>query len=214
MSATGRTAVYRDHAAYDTPPELAAAIVHRLPFAREAIVFEPHVGNGVFIRALRRHSQDHDLDLRLSALDVDPTAAGLSLFSDVFSKVVDFASPDLFDFFRGVGARDRPDWIIGNPPYAEAESGRRVRSVAECHVRQALKLVVAGGSVVFLLRLAFLESEERVEFWRMAPLRHVLVLVQRPSFTSEGKTDSCAYGVFWFTEGWRQRPTLGLLKWR
>jgi hypothetical protein len=96
------------------------------------------------------------------------------------------------------------DWIIGNPPFNEAER----------HVRRALDLT--SRHVAFLLRTAFLESTERVPFWtrHQCDLRKVFVLAQRPSFGQiiqgqetmfgsqvidfDNKTDSCAYGWFWF----------------
>ena len=79
------------------------------------------------------------------------------------------------------------DYTIGNPPYKHAEE----------HTRHALK---HSRHVAFLLRLAFLESGKRVAFWAGpgSCLRSVHVLAQRPSFTLDGRTDSAAYGWFWW----------------
>ncbi len=87
------------------------------------------------------------------------------------------------------------DWIIGNPPY----------KAAEAHLRHALEL---APRVAFLLRLAFLESERRRQLWRAHPPRKVWVLANRPSFTG-GRTDSCAYGWFFWDRTWVGPAQLG-----
>ena len=79
--------------------------------------------------------------------------------------------------------RERPAWVVGNPPFNEAEA----------HVRMALDTAQVG--VAFLLRLAFLEGAKRRAFWTQHPAASVHVLVSRPSFTG-GATDSAAYGFF------------------
>ena len=53
-----------------------------------------------------------------------------------------------------------------------------------------------------LLRLSFLESKGRVKFHQDFPA-DVYVLAKRPSFTGDGKADSCAYA--WFV--WRTPAT-------
>jgi hypothetical protein len=75
--------------------------------------------------------------------------------------------------------------IITNPPFYLAEE----------FVRKALR---CADHVVMLLRLAFLESRKREDFHTEFP-SDVYVLSRRPSFTSNGATDSCAYG--WFVWG-------------
>lgn len=73
---------------------------------------------------------------------------------------------------------------IGNPPYAEAE-------------RHVAKAIQCAGVVAFLLRLHFLGSQKRAEFWRRHPA-DVYVLSERPSFDGEG-TDATEYA--WFVWG-------------
>jgi hypothetical protein len=92
------------------------------------------------------------------------------------------------------------DWIVGNPPYNQAEA----------HIRRALGL---SGQVAFLLRLAMLESRARVDLWRKHPARKVWVLAERPSFTN-GKTDSAAYGWFWWDQTWEGPTELEVVSWR
>jgi hypothetical protein len=84
------------------------------------------------------------------------------------------------------------DLIIGNPPYEYAEE----------FVRQSLRYLAPTGRIVFLLRLAFLESQERgVGLWREHPPYRVLTCSKRPSFTGNGKTDSAAYAVYYWKHG-------------
>lgn len=46
-----------------------------------------------------------------------------------------------------------------------------------------------------LLRLAFLESKKRCDFWQKHPVSKLYVLSERPSFTGAG-TDATAYAWF------------------
>ena len=108
------------------------------------------------------------------ACDADHTAPGLTLADE--RKIGDFLTCSW-----------EADWIIGNPPFTGFEA----------HLDKALTL---APNVAFLLRLAAMESTKRIEPWTRWPLRKVWVLAERPSFTG-GKTDSCAYGWFWFERG-------------
>jgi hypothetical protein len=92
------------------------------------------------------------------------------------------------------------DLIVGNPPFSEALA----------HVEHALTLAPAVG---FLLRLAFLEGQNRAAFWRAHPAYEVHVLTQRPSFTGGG-TDSAAYGFFVWLRGFRGPTHQHHLDWR
>jgi hypothetical protein len=84
---------------------------------------------------------------------------------------------------------------------------------AERHVRRALDAVPVGGHVVFLLRLAFLESVERAPLFIDHPLRQVWVLRKRPSFVKgrTSSTDSAAYGWFWWVKGYAGKTALDFL---
>ncbi|NBV61810.1 MAG: class I SAM-dependent methyltransferase [Rhodobacteraceae bacterium] len=159
---------------YYTPDDLARACVGTLPCLDGLTVLEPSAGGGAFIRALRAHSSR----ARLVALDIDSEALARA---EIDVETVDFLR------WREGGFK-RCDWVVGNPPFAEAQE----------HVEAALRVARVG--VAMLLRLAFLESAERLDFWTGpgAGLDEVRVLAHRPSFTGGG-TDSAAYG--WFV--WR-----------
>lgn len=85
------------------------------------------------------------------------------------------------------------DVIITNPPY----------SLAQEFVTKALG---EADVVIMLLRLGFLESMKRWEWWQENPLSSLLVLSKRPSFTEDGKTDGSGYA--WFV--WDKKNKLGL----
>lgn len=169
--------------AYYTPPAVARACVAALPCLAGATVLEPHAGGGSFVRALG------SAGALVTACDVNPAAPGLAL-----------AQSSWVGDFLGYQPPAAPAWVIGNPPYCAAES----------HVRHALQ--VTGRHVVYLLRLAFLESIRRAPLWRAHPPRRVWVLSARPSFTGGG-TDSAAYGWMWWDAEHRGPPTLGWLDW-
>jgi len=141
--------------AYYTPDALAKHLVGLLPLRAADVTFEPHAGGGAFIRALipRVYS--------VAALDIDPNAPGLAQAH--FPEVGDFLTASI----------PHCTWIIGNPPYSNAEA----------HVRRALD--VTWRHVAFLLRLGFLESRKRaggasvVYRWRHRLRRLRVVLVGR-----------------------------------
>jgi hypothetical protein len=93
------------------------------------------------------------------------------------------------------------DLVIGNPPYR----------IAEDAVRWAVThSLPAGGAVVMLLRLAFLEGQARARgLWREYPPTRVRVLARRPSFTGNGKTDATAYAIF----EWHAKRAATRLEW-
>lgn len=87
----------------------------------------------------------------------------------------------------------RVDCILTNPPY----------SLAQEFVEKAHK---DAEVIIMLLRLGFLESTKRKEFWDKYPLDHLVTLSKRPSFTEDGKTDGAGYAYFI----WDKNNRLGL----
>jgi hypothetical protein len=226
MSSTNRGSEYKKNAAYYTPYDLALAIVARLPgevllrspesVLSDPYILEPHVGGGAFVQALKDCGVAPQ---QIEVMDINPDAPGLEMCRPSGISSVG-------DFLR-VEPRRRPYVVIGNPPFSRPETdptgiptgrmGKKspiMEGCAELHVRRALR--VTTRHVLFLLRLAFLESQERILFWKGYPPRKVWALSQRPSFTG-GKTDSCAYGLFWWDKQWSlsKEPTqLGWMNWK
>lgn len=75
--------------------------------------------------------------------------------------------------------------IISNPPY----------SLAKEIIEKCFELANINTEIIMLLRLAFLESKKRYEFWQQHPVNKLYILSERPSFTGKG-TDATAYAWF------------------
>lgn len=195
MSSTRHPVRAGERDAYYTPDAFARVAVATLGGLHGVRCWEPHAGGGAFVRALVEAGADTHWS------DADPDA-----------PVYQRDRPDLVRVSCGHEAcdalhgwpftmRERPAWVIGNPPFNEAQA----------HVEMALRTATVG--VAFLLRLAFLEGAKRRAFWSQHRPAEVHVLSERPSFTG-GSTDSAAYG--WFV--WRQEvphePILRWLSWR
>jgi len=95
------------------------------------------------------------------------------------------------DFFELSNAELRYDFIITNPPFGLAQE----------FIEKSLTL---ANCVVMLLRLNFLASSKRKEFWQKHRPTAVHVLTKRPSFTGKG-TDACDYAWFVWDATGRQK---------
>ncbi|SFU70692.1 hypothetical protein [Alicyclobacillus macrosporangiidus] len=86
----------------------------------------------------------------------------------------------------------RFDFVITNPPF----------SLAQEFIERSLTL---ANCVIMLLRLNFLASRQRKEWWQKHPPTAIHVLTKRPSFTGKG-TDATDYAWFvWDTTGRQKR---------
>ena len=167
-----------ERGAFYTPDKLAEAICAGLGEGEgPAFVFEPGCGGGAFLRAARGQWPK----CFLVGVDLQPACDGPGLVS----------KRDLFE------VDGQPDLILGNPDYA----------IAERVVRHCLGLLAPGGHLAFLLRLAFLGSEGRAALYREHPLRYLMPIAQRPSFTGGG-SDPMEYGLFIWQQGFDGRGEL------
>lgn len=98
--------------------------------------------------------------------------------------------PDQVCNYLKTNFKGKYNTIITNPPYSEAID----------FIKKALKDVMPGGQVIFLLRINFLGSLTRQNFWKMHPPSHMYVLSKRPSFMKKG-TDATEYAWFVWTKG-------------
>lgn len=205
MSRAGAKSNRRPRDAYLTPTALARHLVGLLPLEPGDTALEPHAGGGAFVDALIDRGVD------TTGWDIDPSLDW---------RVQDFLALDAASLPRGW-----PLWIVGNPPFNEAEA----------HVRQALDLSVRH--VAFLLRLGFAETSKRFPLWQEHPARHLWVLAERPSFgkrlgirqdrqvtlfrpsrsprqLSGTGQDSTAYGLFWWDKDHHGPSTWAVTSWR
>lgn len=103
-----------------------------------------------------------------------------------------------FDIQRGedfleldMSTYGRFDMVITNPPF----------SIAQEFVEKSLLI---SNCVVMLLRMNFVASAKRKEFWERNPWTGCGVLTKRPSFTGKG-TDATDYAWFIWDKTERQR---------
>ena len=174
--------------AYYTPAPLALAICEQLSKIVPAprTILEPSVGSGAFLKAARARWPQSIIGVE----DVDQ--AGLRTL-----RAERRGSP-------GSTGGDY-DLIIGNPPYLDAER----------HVRLALERLAFGGHLAFLLRVGFIASQERAKLYRAHPIRWLIPIIGRPSFTGNGKTDPTEYAVFCWRRGFTGNgEILSGLEWR
>ncbi len=196
MSATNRGGERIEGDRYMTPGSLAAFLTKLLVTegwvsrAKPLRVLEPHAGRGSFVRAVRRELPATHITANDS---VDEVGRWFERGADD-ARVGDFLRMEDGDF----------DLVIGNPPY----------STAEAQIRHSLKLAPRRGAVVaFLLRLAMLESQDRIKLWARHPASAIYVLSERPSF-SGGSTDQTAYAFFVWKRGWTEPTRLYVVSWR
>jgi hypothetical protein len=90
-----------------------------------------------------------------------------------------------------------PDVIITNPPF----------HLAQPIIQKALKDVKDGGFVIMLLRVNFLGSKGRLNFWQKNMPKYMIVHSERMSFLDSGATDSIEYAHFVWQKGYNGNST-------
>lgn len=181
---------------YETPVELCRAALFRPVTNKFQTILDAGAGTGNWGFAARENWPQANL----IGMELDPKRKNPGWYND-------WIPADYPHFAIG----QVPDLIIGNPPYKQAEE----------FIWQAHNQLAYGGGLIFLLRLAFLESVSRGRgLWQKWPPYAIRVLMQRPSFTGDGKTDDTAYAVFYWrrfkqkSDARRVHPKLGWLDWR
>lgn len=180
MSATGRSDVRVESDYYPTP----AWCVHRLLEAVRlpgGAWLEPCAGDGAVVRAVVR------ADVQWTTYDIRPESSAQNIgdFLSVRPRVL-LWEPEVVSPWASV--------CLTNPPY----------SLAMEFVQHAMK---HAHVTAMLLRLNFLGSEGRAQFFRAHP-PSVYVLPNRPSFVG-GRTDACEYA--WFVWGLNATPEIRVL---
>jgi hypothetical protein len=90
---------------------------------------------------------------------------------------------------------EEADLIFTNPPF----------SLAQEFIEHSMSL---APTVIMLLRLNFLGSQKRYDFWQQFPPDGLFILSKRPSFTGKG-TDAIDYA--WFV--WSDKKELQGIHW-
>ena len=172
----------KEYEFYPTPPKLAAKIVEvaqeELCGIKPGMWLEPSMGDGAIVQQLNAQGVGDPIGIEPN---IKPRS-GLSGYFYSFSLEKYLEDETEIKF----GA------IVGNPPF----------SLAEKHLGLLIPRIQPGGVLVFLLRMTFMGSKSRVDFFKEHPPSKVIVLQGRPSFTDDGKTDPSEYGLFiWKRDG-------------
>ncbi len=183
---------------YETPLAFAATTMYSIPCDSTVVqtALDPGAGRGVWGQALRRFNPT----VHITGIDIQHP-----------SDLID--DPELFaETYDEWHMTDYVEWetdkkynlIFGNPPF----------NLVHEFVDKSLGLLAPKGQLVFLMRLAMLESQKRYKtWWTHSPIRKVMVSPRRISFTGDGKSDDTAYAVFVWQEGFEGKPQLDWMWW-
>jgi len=201
MSRAGARADREDSDNYPTPRWCVGQIVRALersyPDALEGTILDPCAGDGNILDVLKLSGYE-----RLRAVELRPeceeplvkiAGKGNVLIGDFLAERSYHQAPgtrgDLGLGSFGDEGLDGPVNVVMNPPYTLARE-----FVEACLDLEPVRWVTV------LLRVGFLESAERADWWPERPPVELFALQKRPSFTRDGGTDGATYG--WFV--WRR----------
>lgn len=180
---------------YETPTHLAYAALSNLPDPKGRLiqniklVHDLGAGSGNWGTALRML-----MGVRAKLVGVDITGAPKGRSASSYTRWI---QTDYLDnaYFEHIPPKFRhPNLIMSNPPFRHAEA----------FIRRGWQELAEGGWMVFLLRLAFLESKRRVTgLWRELPPYKVSVLAERIPWGNhpkgeQGKSDDTAFALYYF----------------
>lgn len=184
MSSTNRGKYRVENDFYATPEWATEAILNELQFPGLGKHWlEPCAGEGAIIKATNKFYQREAPVW--SAYEIDA------------HRAVRMAGIERLDFLNDTpSVSNQIDVILTNPPF----------SLAEEFIRKCLPLAPV---VIMLLRVDFLGSQKRLEFWKNIPAPDLYVIPYRISFDGKG-TDSCEYA--WYVWGWGLNDVAGSWK--
>ena len=169
---------------YETPFWATLAIVPWLPDAIK--VCDPCAGRGAILRALQ-----HGYRPSFAHLPDEPKQSPSFYGFEIRQDLVSFepGHPDIQVADALATDWGKPDLVVMNPPYSQAET----------FVRRALAELAPQGTLAVLLRLGFVATQARRMFWkgRQADL---YVFERRPNFRGSG-SDASEYAWFMFGPG-------------
>ena len=188
----------RENDFYETPLAFAATVMYNIPCQPNSVktALDPGAGRGVWGRALR----PWNYTAHITGIDVQPPS---DLIKDhqIFGRTYDEWH---FGDFLEWETDNKYDLIMGNPPF----------KLVHEFVDKSLGLLEEKGRLVFLMRLAMLESQKRYKtWWTHSPIYKVWVSPRRISFTGDGKSDDTAYAVFEWLNGFDGKPQLDWMWW-
>jgi len=173
MSATNRGSKRNKNDFYETPQYCITNFLNHHWLDNNAVIFDPGCGSGAFPKALRKSGYLNQID----AIDIDEMIYRIDeVDNKYFGNFIEFNPPYEYDV------------VIGNPPYCLAKE----------FVKKSFEIVNKNKfEIIMLLRINFLGSQDRHDFWQKFPVNDIYVLSKRPSFAENGKdTDATEYAFF------------------
>lgn len=175
---------------YPTPAWCVTTLFERCPPPTDVLV-EPSAGDGAIIR----QSVMIDPRRRFWACEIQEQFRQplVTLVGEQRTFIGDFFDPVFQESVRKLCAKERVSFI-GNPPY-------------ELALEFCDTILGAGARyLAMLLRLDFLGSRKRKQFWMLNPLSKLVVLARRPKFKGGTGTDLYNYGWYIWERDERGRP--------
>jgi hypothetical protein len=173
MSATNRGAVRCEADRYITPDEAISNFldVFEIEDSWGKTILEPCAGNGAIVKEIRKKHKDNFI----TAIEIRESERNNLIDAGANRILVE-------DFFKCERISfNYLDIIISNPPYGLAQE----------IIDHSFEIVGPNTDIVMLLRLNFLGSQERKDFWNKHPVRQLYPLSKRPSFGTHCK---CMFG--------------------
>lgn len=184
MSSTNRGGVRNDKDYYITPPnEIKKFLDNFMYIDRNSKILDPCAGGDIL------HPMSYPKVLsEYGYINIDTVDIREDSLADVKADYLKYNCSEKYDV------------VITNPPFMYA---KEIIEKALCDVKD-------GGYVIMLLRISFLESGKRFDFWRNNMPSYIYLHHRRMSFTNDGKTDSDAYAHYVWIKG--ENPEFAQLK--
>lgn len=169
MSATNRGSKRVESDFYATPIPTIKKLIDNHSF-QDGFVLEPCAGNGNIIKTIMNKYWAWG-------------CTSVEIREEERNKLMEYSDRVYIEDFLNWKPDKEYSTIITNPPF----------SIAQEIVEHCFEIASPDTEIIMLLRLAFLESKKRYDFWQEHPVNKLYVLSERPSFSNNGKTDATAY---------------------
>jgi len=162
--------------AYDTPAWQVDALVDHVP-AISGVVWEPCAGDGSLLAQLVTRLPE----ISVVTFDIAPGVSPMI--------VADMRAPEPWD--QAVESFGAPDWIVTNPPFADAFP----------ILQHAIRTATVG--VAYLSRVTFIEPTRVRGPWLVQHPHDQRIVLERYSYTGDGRNDACTTEWLIFVKDWR-----------
>lgn len=185
------------HDLFETPMGLVTACLSKMGPWQPDTVLDVGCGYGAWGRGARVAWPD----ARIVGVDIVPRLPVEHPYNNFYRNDFLDIDPGKFDF------------IIGNPPYS-AEGNRNLAADLVMHGLDCL--ADEYSRLGFLLKTEFLNADNRYnQIFRVNPPVEHWVVVQRPSFLNNGRSNTICYSFFiWAKQNKTQQTITRWLSWR